>query len=60
MPEEVGIAEKLNELSASLFVREEDELLPKRDMHFPSEINGTQKKENPQGQKIKIDKTIRF
>lgn len=43
MPEEVGIAEKLNELSASLFIREEDELLPKRDMRFLSEINETQK-----------------
>lgn len=35
MPEEVGITEKLNELFASLFMREEDELLPKREMHFP-------------------------
>lgn len=35
MPEKAGITEKLNELLASLFMREKNEPLPKREMHFP-------------------------
>lgn len=47
MQPEVDITEKLNELFASLFIREEDELLPKREMHFP-ETERQREKMKPQ------------